>query len=64
MTEGEKAVWRAVYAVAWFQPTGRVEPGVVTDDERATFAGMQAFRAVMAFRALASESDAVAEALR
>ncbi len=48
MTPLEQQVWAAVYAVAWFQPTSRVEPGVVTDGERAAFASEQSDRAVRA----------------
>ena len=55
MTPLEQQVWAAVYAVAWFQPTARVEPGAVTDGERAFFAAGQAVRAVAAMRSRPEE---------
>lgn len=59
MTPGELAVWRAVYAVAWFQPTSRVTPGHVTDRERARAAIEQANRAVIALRESAAKDEYV-----
>jgi hypothetical protein len=61
VTTGELALWRAVYAAAWFQ-AGAGGPGHVTDRERAERAAAQATRAVGALQGL--ESDAAAEVLR
>jgi hypothetical protein len=50
VTAGERALWIAVYAASWHQPTCRPSPGVVTDDERARWCMAQADRAVNSSR--------------
>jgi hypothetical protein len=51
MTPGELALWRAVYAASWHQPTG-APMGLVGDEMRASWAAIAADRALEALRAL------------
>lgn len=62
MTPGEFKLWIAVFAAGWFQSIAKSGPGAITDHERAVYAAGQASRAVIALRAL--ESDTAAEVLR
>jgi hypothetical protein len=69
MTEPERSAWLALYAAAWFQPTGG-DLGWVRDDERARWCAQQANRALAALKEIATpearlhSSDAACEVLR
>ena len=69
MTEGERAIWRAVYAASWHQPICG-GPGTVNDVDRARWCAMQACHALDALRVIADpaahqrSSDHAIEVLR
>lgn len=54
MTEPERAAWFALFAAAWFQPTGS-PPGVVYLEHRAKVAADRADVALEALRAVRPE---------
>lgn len=51
MTDGERAVWIAVYAASWHESTGQ-EIGVVLDESRARWCARQATKALDALRGI------------
>jgi hypothetical protein len=56
MTPGERAIWVALYAASWHQPSGSatgVMAGVVADDDRARWCAQQANRGLAALKQIA-----------
>lgn len=52
MSPGDRPVWAALYAAAWFQSTSGPS-GMVSDEVRATWAADQADRGLAALRTVA-----------
>lgn len=54
MTDAERAAWLAIYAAAWFQPTG-MPAGVIHAEDRARVAAERADAALEALRLVRPE---------